>query len=66
MHGFTTHDLATVLGEAHRHELATALRTRPSPEHRWRTALGRSLVRTGQRLLDTAEHSASSARAVGT
>ena len=35
MQGFTTLDLATVLGEAHREELTTALRTRPGPSQRW-------------------------------
>jgi hypothetical protein len=64
MQGFTTLDLATVLGEAHREELTTALRTRPGPSQRWRAALGRRLVRTGNRLLDHSERAAPSPRAM--
>ena len=65
MQGFTTLDLATALGDAHREELITALRTRPGPSHGWRAALGRRLVRAGNRLLDQSERRAPSPRAMG-
>ncbi len=51
MQGFTTLDLAKTLGDAHRDELAQALRTRPGPGGGIRSAVGRSLVQTGLRLM---------------
>ncbi len=65
MYGMTTLDYAKALGEAHREELTSAMRARPSPTDDWRTRLGRSLVRTGLRLIDQPDRPASSARAVG-
>ena len=52
-YGIVTIDLARVLSEARRTELSHELHARPSPHRGVRGAIGRSLVRTGLRLLGT-------------
>ncbi len=67
MRGITNIDLATVLAEEHRRELAEALRARPSPTEGLRGVVGRSLVGVGLRLMGLpTDRQVSSASAVGT
>jgi len=51
MNGMHTLDLARVLSESHRSELANALRARPSPAGSLRSAIGERLVRIGSWML---------------
>lgn len=67
MHDLTTLDLARTLGNARRAELSHMFRSRSSPRHPVRSALGRTLIRAGERLAGTTrEPIRTSARPLGT
>ena len=51
--GFSTIDLANALADAHRDEVARALRNRPGPASGLRAAIGRGLIHTGLRMMRT-------------
>lgn len=54
MNGMHTLELARVLSDAHRDELADALHARPSPAGPMRSAIGRRLVGIGTWMLGAA------------